>query len=384
LWLSTNGDPENAAMIANVSGYTAPRQWDKYPAQQSSPISLSAGQKYYIEVLHKEDANSDNLAIAWQGPGITQQPIYGIYLSPWFIGLYGDSTANGIVDMNDLPDFLAMWLQNDCAETSAWDLNGDCVVNAYEYSMLAWNWMNTDPDTNAPAAPTALSANPGDETVTLNWNDNNEPDLDGYNVYRSTTSGAPYGGPLNGSLRLISDYNDNDVNNGTTYYYVVTAVDTSSNESGCSNETSAAPTAGSSSITIQENETGFCGVDGLIESEHTGYTGDGYANTDNVAGKGIDYRINILTGGTYTFTSKYANSGNNRPAELIVNGSIEVSNIDFPGTGSWTSWSTTSPVDVTLTTGIKDIRLEATGSSGLANIDYLMITGPALEPATCP
>ncbi len=384
LWLSTNGDPGNATMIANVTGYTDPRQWDKYPSQQSSPISLSAGQKYYIEVLHKEDASNDNLAVAWQGPGISQQVIYGIYLSPWFVGLYGDSTGNGIVDMNDLPDFIAMWLQDDCAGSSAWDLDGDCAVNFYEYSMLAGNWMETEPDTNAPEAPTGLSATPGDGTVSLDWNDNNEADLDGYNVYRSTTSGGPYGSPLNGALLLSSDYTDNSVINGTTYYYVVTAVDTNSNESNYSNEDSATPSGGASSITIQENETGFCGVDGLIESEHAGYTGDGYANTDNVAGNGIDYRINIPTGGTYTFTWRYANSGDNRPAELIVNGSTEVSNIDFPGTGSWTNWSTTSSVDVTLTTGIKDIRLEATGSSGLANIDYVMVTGSGPEVASCP
>ncbi len=34
-----------------------------------------AGQMYYIEALHKEGAGSDNLAVAWQGPGISQQVI---------------------------------------------------------------------------------------------------------------------------------------------------------------------------------------------------------------------------------------------------------------------------------------------------------------------
>ena len=98
----------------------------------------------------------------------------------------------------------------------------------------------TPTDTMPPAAPTGLTAIAGDSTISLNWNDNSEGDLDGYNVYRSTTSGSGYV-QLNGSLLSSSDYIDNSVVNGTTYYYVVTAVDTSSNESGYLGEASATP-----------------------------------------------------------------------------------------------------------------------------------------------
>ena len=91
-----------------------------------------------------------------------------------------------------------------------------------------------------PAAPTGLTATAGNNTVSLDWNNNSEPDINGYNVYRSTTSGGGYA-KLNGSLLTSSDYNDSNVSNGTTYYYVVTAVDAGSNESGYSNEVSAAP-----------------------------------------------------------------------------------------------------------------------------------------------
>ncbi|KPL23737.1 MAG: hypothetical protein AMJ75_05450, partial [Phycisphaerae bacterium SM1_79] len=98
-----------------------------------------------------------------------------------------------------------------------------------------------DYDTTPPAVPTGLTATAGDAQVSLDWADNSEGDLDGYNVYRSTTPGGGYS-QLNGSLLSSSDYTDNSVSNGTTYYYVVTAVDTSSNESGYSNEDSATPT----------------------------------------------------------------------------------------------------------------------------------------------
>ena len=91
-----------------------------------------------------------------------------------------------------------------------------------------------------PAAPAGLTATAGIGTVSLDWNDNNESYLGGYNVYRSTTSGSDYI-KLNGTLLSSSNYTDDSVANGTIYYYVVTAVSTGSMESDYSNETSATP-----------------------------------------------------------------------------------------------------------------------------------------------
>ncbi len=71
LRLSSDADPANAVLICSVSGYTNYQQWTKYPSQQSSPISLVAGQSYYIESLQKESSGSDHLSVAWYGPGLT-------------------------------------------------------------------------------------------------------------------------------------------------------------------------------------------------------------------------------------------------------------------------------------------------------------------------
>jgi fibronectin type 3 domain-containing protein len=127
------------------------------------------------------------------------------------------------------------------------------VVTAEDTSMNESGQSNeasatTQSDATPPAAPTGLSANGGDGFVNLDWNDNAEGDLDGYNVYRDTSSGGPYS-QVNGSLVASSDYTDGTVTNGTTYYYVVTAVDTSSNESGYSNEASATPQVGGDGLT---------------------------------------------------------------------------------------------------------------------------------------
>jgi hypothetical protein len=60
----------------------------------------------------------------------------------------------------------------------------------------------------------------------------------GYNIYRGAVSGGPYA-IINSSLDSSSAYTDNTVASGQTYYYVVTAVDGNSHESGYSNETQA-------------------------------------------------------------------------------------------------------------------------------------------------
>jgi hypothetical protein len=84
LWLSTDESPANAVLISTVSGWTGPRQWDKFPEQRSEPISLTGGEKYYIMALYKEGGGGDNCAVAWEGPDSpTRAVIAGYFLSPY-------------------------------------------------------------------------------------------------------------------------------------------------------------------------------------------------------------------------------------------------------------------------------------------------------------
>jgi endoglucanase len=94
LLLSTDDTPAHATRIAFVDGWTNPHEWTKSPSQKSATINLVAGQKYYIEVLHKEAGGGDNVAVSWQGPGIAQAVIAGNYLSPFVPGGGGPGTKN--------------------------------------------------------------------------------------------------------------------------------------------------------------------------------------------------------------------------------------------------------------------------------------------------
>lgn len=135
-------------------------------------------------------------------------------------------------------------------------------------------------------------------------------------------------------------------------------------------------------VTIQENETGFCDVEGSIDSNNSGYTGSGFSNTDNSNGNGVEWAITGAAG-TYTFTWRYANEGaTNRSAILYVNGNQQ-GTVDFNSTGSWTSWSTSSVTVSNLAANVKTIRLEANQDDGLANIDYLEATGQDATSASC-
>ncbi len=140
---------------------------------------------------------------------------------------------------------------------------------------------------------------------------------------------------------------------------------------------------GATSLTIQENELGFCGLDGTIDNNNPGYSGDGFANTPNESGTGVNYKISFFEDGTYPIIFRYANGGgSNRPGKLLINGLTAIQTINFPATGTWTNWATAS-ASISVNAGTYDIRLEATGNDGLGNIDYMEIEGTALAGDSC-
>ena len=75
----------------------------------------------------------------------------------------------------------------------------------------------------------------GGHSVALTWQDSGSQ-IAGYNVYRSTVSGGPYS-RINSTLVASTNYSDQTVAAGTTYYYVVTAVGTNGMESAYSSQT---------------------------------------------------------------------------------------------------------------------------------------------------
>jgi Abnormal spindle-like microcephaly-assoc'd, ASPM-SPD-2-Hydin len=93
--------------------------------------------------------------------------------------------------------------------------------------------------TNSPATVSVSGTGVAiTHTVTLAWTASTST-VSGYNVYRGTTPSGPYPTKLNPSLVGSVQFTDNTVTSGQTYYYVVTAVDSSNVESTFSNQATA-------------------------------------------------------------------------------------------------------------------------------------------------
>jgi len=82
----------------------------------------------------------------------------------------------------------------------------------------------------AIAPPTGLVIISGDKSVILHWDPNTETNLAGYNVYRSLSSSGPFV-LKNTNLLTTLGFCDLSVSDGVTYYYQITAVTTTSQES---------------------------------------------------------------------------------------------------------------------------------------------------------
>jgi hypothetical protein len=93
---------------------------------------------------------------------------------------------------------------------------------------------------NALGSPQTVNlTGTGRSDVILSWGASPSSGIEGYNVYRGTTSGGESSTPLNSTPINGTSYVDTNVTAGMTYYYVVTSVGSNGAQSAPSNETEA-------------------------------------------------------------------------------------------------------------------------------------------------
>ena len=132
LYLSTDATPANRVRIAYVAAWTASRAWTTEANQQSALISLTAGQKYYIEALMKEGGGGDNLAVRWLRPdAVDEAPINLTNCTPFGLGppVVTTQPANVSVVEAGTANF-SVTLARSIGATFQWHSNGVRIVGA--------------------------------------------------------------------------------------------------------------------------------------------------------------------------------------------------------------------------------------------------------------
>ena len=135
----------------------------------------------------------------------------------------------------------------DCVSTEegvAW-LQGNSLLYSFpKHSLTVFTFYCTGSDQMPPGEPAGLRGLAGDGVNLLNWDEVDEEDLSGYNIYSSTCLAGPYLHRVNSEPVAGSEYLDTHVDNDATYVYAVRTVDLWGNESGFSNKVNLTPFAG--------------------------------------------------------------------------------------------------------------------------------------------
>ena len=125
--------------------------------------------------------------------------------------------------------------------------------------------------------------------------------------------------------------------------------------------------------TLFEAESGTLSAGGTFDSNHTGFTGTGFANPANAVGAYVDIPVTAAAAGTKTLTFRYSDGTSAaRSATISVNGASQ-GTLNFPVTADWNTWATAS-ITAPLKAGSNTIRVAATTAAGDANIDSVTIS----------
>ncbi len=130
-WLSVDDTPFRTRRLGFMGAAIGFRQFAPEGVRVSSPVTLQAGQRYYFEVLHKNDTGAGHFSIAWQIPGSPRAVISGAYLSA-FDSRVDDVDGDGLPDAWEITQGLNPAARHG-AQGGYGDPDGDGLRNLDEY-----------------------------------------------------------------------------------------------------------------------------------------------------------------------------------------------------------------------------------------------------------
>jgi PelA/Pel-15E family pectate lyase len=268
------------------------------------------------------------------------------------------------------------------------------VTNNTSQTVNGWSvsWQESGPTVTNAWNATLSGSNPYTATA-LGWNSTLAPNASAsFGFQANGTAGAP---TVNGTLcgtttsssrsSISSSISRSSSSVSSSRSSSNSVVSSSRSSSISSSQSSSSSSPSTYSLTIQEEQSGFCRVDGIAtESTNSGYVGNGYTNSTNAQGAAIVWAIESPNSSRYTLTFRFANGGSaNRNGSLLINsGSNGNYTVQLPATGAWTTWQTAS-VEVDLVQGNNILQLTSLTADGLANIDSLKIDGAQAKAGVC-
>lgn len=230
-----------------------------------------------------------------------------------------DMTVNGLVGSGQTT-YLSD-ATRDMVRTSSGPVSGgSATVNlpAKSVSLL----ITPSTPTSAPPAPAGLAATPGDGQVSLSWTAS--PGATTYNVKRGTTSGGPYTQILRVSATRAMEMG---LTNGSSYYYVVSAVN-ENGESGNSAEAAGTPQTapppaptGLTAVTTSNVALSWNASPGATSYNVKRSTSDGGPYSTVSSPTTTSYADNDVTAGTtYYYVVSAVNAAGQSPNSSQVSG----------------------------------------------------------------
>jgi fibronectin type 3 domain-containing protein/type II secretory pathway pseudopilin PulG len=227
---STGPFTTQIAALGNVTSYT--------------DTGLAAGATYYYEITavnamgEGADSTPPTSATTFStpsGPVLTAAATSSQINLRWTVPANGGSPITGYnVYRSTASGTQGPLLTNVGGAVTSYSDTSATPATTYYYEVTAVNAIGEGPVSNQPSAvivvvpspPSSLTATGGTRQVILNWtaptSDGGSP-VTGYNIYRATAAGGPFA-KIAALANALTYTDSGSLNNGTTYYYEVTAI----------------------------------------------------------------------------------------------------------------------------------------------------------------
>jgi MBG domain/HYR domain/Fibronectin type III domain/Carbohydrate binding module (family 35) len=213
-------------------------------------------------------------------------------------------------------------LDNQTTSVLIFDESG-ALKKRVTYS-LARHLVNLEPlvetftgNDTAPATPAGLVVTSSDAQALLSWSAPSE--TTGYNIKRAQVSGGPYQTIASGVI--TTSYTDTGLANDSTYYYVVSAVNSFGESANCF-EAVAAPQATTAPITFEAENISFTsvGASTSVNPDTPASGGRWVQLNSNAAGQWMEFTTGSIPAGTWALQLTYKVNPNRGQLSLSVDG----------------------------------------------------------------